>query len=165
MLTMTKKSIFYVLVFIFITGISLTTLSVKADNPSGMGLTYHSSTKVVDVRITHNVGDDPNYYIKSVTIKVNASIVKSETYTSQPNSGTFTYQYDNITANFGATSEATAICSIVGSATRSIILGGGSIVADGDPIIPGYIDFLLIIVASVVIIIPLIYKKTKRVIK
>jgi hypothetical protein len=169
MLLMTKKKIIFSFVSFFIVFISLTTLSVKANNPSGMSLNYNSSTKLLDVTITHNTGTDPTHYIQSVTVRVNGSIVKSETYTSQPNSGTFTYHYDNITANIGATIQATAICSIAGTITRSITLtdnsgdpNGDPVGPNGDPVIPGYLGILIITAACLAIVLPKIYKRTKK---
>ena len=160
---MKKKSILYLFLTIILVYISAYSINAKANTPSGMSLSYNSSTNVLDVTITHNTGVDPDHYIQSVRINVNASTVKTETYTSQPNSGTFTYQIDNITANEGATIQATATCSIAGSITRSIVIGSDSGDQNGDPQISGYFGIILIIAASAIIILPLINKKIKKV--
>ena len=162
---MNKKSIFYLFVIVIITGISINSINAKANNPPSMSLSYNSSTKVLGVTITHNTDNDPNHYIQSVRINVNASTVKTETYTSQPNSGTFTYQYDNITANSGATIEARAECSIAESITRSIVVGEDPGEQDGEPQIIGFIGIILIMVFFSTILLLIFNKEPKKVIK
>jgi hypothetical protein len=105
-----------------------------------MVLEYSTDLNELSVTITHSVGSDPSHYIKTVTIRVNGSIVDTHTYTSQPNPTTFTYKY-NITANTGAVIQTTAVCSISGSITRSITVGSST---NPNETIPGFIGFILL---------------------
>ncbi|MFW9867401.1 MAG: hypothetical protein ACFFEN_15000 [Candidatus Thorarchaeota archaeon] len=161
---MSRKSIVIGLSVFLLICISLTFSNAKANSPANMVLNYDSNTKMLNATITHNIGSIPNHYIESVTIRVNGSIVRIETYTSQPSPTTFTYQYDNITANNGATIQVLAVCSISGSITRSLVVGDGGNglpPTDGEPGIPGYLGVLLIMGFSVIILGMILRKKLR----
>jgi len=162
---MSRKTIFYLFIFFSVTFLSLTVPTVKANPITSITLNYNPSTEELNVTIIHNVANPSTHFIESVDIKVNTTLVRNEIYFSQPSTSTFTYQYDNITANDGATIEVTASCNISGPLAVSIIVGEGPGGQNGEPLIPGYLGLILIIVVSIVIFLPLIYKKIKMVYK
>jgi hypothetical protein len=155
---MNKKKILLCIIFFITISISLTSFNVRANSPAAISLEYNTTTGVLSVEITHNIGsDDPNtHYIESVEIKVNDVIVNTTIYSSQPTSSTFTYQY-NITAEVGDTIQVTAVCNIVGSITRSITVGSP---AGG---IPGYLGIVLILIISISLLGFIVKKKLKLV--
>ncbi|MFX1305450.1 MAG: hypothetical protein ACFFDG_01300 [Promethearchaeota archaeon] len=162
MLKITKKRFLYIFVIFFLASLFLISAKVTANYPSSMSLSYNSSTKVLDVTITHNIGSDsPNdHYIKLVEIKLNGSTIISQPYTSQPNTNTFTYQY-NMTAGDGAPVQVTATCNKFGDITRSIIIGDDSGNQNGSTEISGYLGFLIITSLALIVLLPLIYRKIK----
>ncbi|MHA1112627.1 MAG: hypothetical protein ACTSRE_16150 [Promethearchaeota archaeon] len=95
----------------------------RANSPSNMVLTYEASTATLNVTITHNVADESSHFIESVTIKVNDSIVETQTYTSQPTTSTFLYQYTNINATTGDVITVIAVCNISGQIEKSLTIG------------------------------------------
>jgi hypothetical protein len=155
---MSKKSLLYGLGLFLIICISLGILNVKAHPPTGMTLSYNSSIQQLSVTITHSVGSDPSHYIQTVEIDVNGTPALTTPYNSQPDPVSFTYQY-TIPADTGATIQVTAICSISGSITRSIIVGSDSTVT---PEISGYYGLLIIIGLSLITILISIKKKIKK---
>ena len=157
---MSKKSFLLGLSFFFIICLSITIIKVNANPPSDMSLSYDSGTDQLDVSITHLNGGSPGHYIENVTVRVNGSLVHSEAYTSQPSSTSFTYQYNSIVANIGATIHVWANCSLTGDIiTRTLIVGGNN----GSSInIPGYLGMWIILCAFMSILVPLIYKKIRE---
>ena len=95
-----------------------------------------------------------------MTIRVNGSIVNTSLYVSQP-SITFTYNYDNITANDGATIQVTVVCTISGPTNREIVVGGGT-TSNGDPAIPGYLGFMIFVAISILALLLLKYRRIRR---
>ncbi|MFX0000357.1 MAG: hypothetical protein ACFE9Q_09255 [Candidatus Hodarchaeota archaeon] len=158
---MAKKKIIYVLGVFLLFSIASTTLNAKAHPPSNMSLSYNSSTKVLSVTISHYVTDPLTHYVITVEIKVNGSTVKFETYSNQTSTSTFTYHYNNITANNGATIQVTATCSITGNFVRSLVVSEG-LTSDGQPAISGYFGLVLITITTSITILPIIYKKIKK---
>lgn len=160
---MPKKSILFGLSIFFVLFLTLTIIKVNANPISSMSLNYNSNTQQLDVSITHLTGGTPGHYIENVTIRVNGSIVHSEAYTSQPSPTSFTYQYNSIVANIGATIEVWANCSFTGDTiTRQLVVSGDNGTTSPDGAIPGYFGMWLIVIACVSIISFLIYKKIKK---
>lgn len=158
---MSRKSNFYMFLFFSATFLFLIAPNVNANPISTINLNYNSSTEELSVTITHIVSNPTTHYVNSVVIKVNGSTVKSEVYYSQPTASTFIYQYANITANDGATIEVTVSCNLSGpNPPVSIIIGDGG--QNGEPLIPGYLGLVLVIVASIIFCLPFIYKKSKK---
>lgn len=155
---MSKKSLIYGLGLFLIVCTSLNVLNATAHSPSSMSLSYNSSTQELSATITHSVGSDPSHYIQTVQINVNGTPTLTSPYGSQPDPVSFTYQY-TIAADTGATIQVTAICSISGSITRSIIVGSDS---TGTPQISGYFGLLVIIGLSMITLLILIKKRIKK---
>jgi len=160
---MSKRSILLGFSIFLMISICATILTVKAHTPSGMSLSYNSNTEVLSVTITHSVADNNTHYIESVVVKVNGSTVISDAYTSQPTKGTFTYLYNNVTANEGATILVTATCNIAGSVTRTLTVSDGTSPTNGEDglEIPGYFGIWIIIGFSLIAVLTQVRKKIK----
>lgn len=113
----TIKIVTPILILLFISMISLQAL---ANPPDNMILDYNVSTSELDVTITHPTLDPNTHYIYKIDIEVNGELILSEQYTSQP-SDTFTYTYTVMT-NEGDEISVTAICSLFGSLTKTLIV-------------------------------------------
>ena len=121
-----KNSLKFLIIGLFVTfmfSFSFITY-VQGHSPSGMSLTYHSNTEMLDVTITHSVSNLQTHYVDSIDIYINDILNHTEDYTSQP-SNTFTYFY-NINATIGETIKVTATCNQGGSITRSITVSNGT---------------------------------------
>ncbi len=161
---MLKKRILYLFLVFFFIVISAIIISVKANPISSVVIVYNSGTKQLDVTITHNNGGSSTHIVDEVNIKVNGSSVKTEFYANQP-SVTFTYNYDNLTADPGATIQVTAFCTISGAFSNSIVVPGGTNPngnGNGEPSIPGYLGLLIIVATSSLALLFIHYKKIKR---
>ncbi len=159
---MSKRSILLGLSIFMAIFLSFTAINVKANPPSNMSLSYNSSTDQLNATITHLTGGTPGHFIESVIIRVNGTIVHSETYGSQPSPTTFTYQYLNIIANIGTTIQVRANCSFTGDViTRTINLTGDNGISPGDSI-PGYLGIWIGLGISIGILAPLLYKKIRK---
>ncbi|MHA2398208.1 MAG: hypothetical protein ACXADU_04895 [Promethearchaeota archaeon] len=161
---MSKKNFFIGFSMLLVMILSITNINVRANPPSNMSLSYIADTDQLDVTITHLTGGTAGHFIENVTIRVNGSIVHSETYTSQPSPTTFTYQYTSIVANIGATINVWANCSLTGDIiTRQLTVTGGNGTTTPNGAIPGYLGIWMISIAVIGIIGLLIYKKIRKV--
>jgi len=79
-------------------GIGITNSSVKADAPITLDIAYHKEEQYVSVWFTHGVTDPSYHYVSLVTIEVNETLVRTETYTSQPTHNVWNYKYYGIVA-------------------------------------------------------------------
>jgi len=96
-------------------GIGITNSSVKADAPITLDIAYHLDEQYVSVWFTHGV-TDPNYhYVSLVTIQVNGTSVRNETYTSQPTHNVWNYKYYGIVAGDRADIRVNATCILGGT--------------------------------------------------
>ena len=160
MMKKSKKRFLLGLSLFFVVCLSMTLIKVQANPPSNMSLSYNSGTDQLDVSITHLTSNAPGHYIENVTIRVNGSLAYSEAYTSQPSPTSFTYQYDSIIANIGATIHVWANCSFTGDIiTRTLLVGGNN---GASPDIPGYFGMWMILGIMMSIMVPLIYKKIRK---
>jgi hypothetical protein len=94
---------------------------VQGHSPASMTLNYVAATETLEVTITHTVSNPSTHFVNLVEIRRDNVLNISEGYTSQPTSGTFSYNYI-INATAGQTLEAQATCIQGGSITRSIVL-------------------------------------------
>ncbi len=83
---------------------------VQGDAPNNVELEYDFDTEILNVTITHSVGDPEDHYINRVEITKNSIDQGTHTYTSQPDDYPFTYSY-SITADHGDILEAIAKCN------------------------------------------------------
>ncbi|MFW9822979.1 MAG: hypothetical protein ACFFE4_08600 [Candidatus Thorarchaeota archaeon] len=159
---MAKKSILIGLLVFFMLILSFTVIKASANPLSNMSLSYNTNTQQLDVTITHLTGGTPGHYTEHVIIRVNGSIVHSEAYTSQPNPSTFTYQYNSIVANVGATINVWANCSLTGDTiTRQLTVSDTNGTSSPDSTIPGYFALWVFLIACVITLTLLIYKKIR----
>ena len=155
---MSKRKFYYILILLFVVSATSQIDSVKAHPPSGIVLLYNSNTNKLNVTISHSVSDPNTHYVYSVVIEVNGTTTVSETYTSQPSSILFTYQY-NITANNGARIQASATCNQGGTVTECIVVGGGTCGTSNGSGIPGYSGLLLILGISIIALLFFVRRK------
>lgn len=119
-----KKIIYFLSIFLFITLASFSVANAKAHAPMYMDLAYDMDTDTMDVSFVHGV-TDPNYhYVKIVQIFINHSHtpIVNQSYSSQPTKNIFTYNY-NFVANFNATIEVIATCSLEGALVKEMHVG------------------------------------------
>jgi hypothetical protein len=155
-----KKKIFILLSIFLMIGVLSTSLNVRGHEPSNMSLSYNSNTEELTVSITHTVSNPNDHYIYRVRIWINASLINTSLYTSQPSTSSFSYVYD-IIANIGASIQVTADCNQGGSITRSITISETNGQTDGEPAIPGFLGLLVIVSITIFITTFTIIKKRK----
>lgn len=161
-----KKRFISIIAILFLICFISVSLNARAHSPSGMSLDYNSTEEKLSVSITHSVSDPNSHYIKSVVIKIDGNVIETKSYTTQPSSSSFTYEYE-LTVNEGSTIEVTAECSIAGSITRSLTLGddsssdNGTDGQDGDITIPGYFGLWIVIGVSFIISLAIFIRKLK----
>lgn len=96
-----------------------------ADPPQDVILAYDLNSQTLTVTITHYAPSQKmrSHYVESVEIKKNGVVVSTNTYTSQPDPATFTYNY-KVSAAKGDTLKVTATCSIRGNKkTATLTIG------------------------------------------
>jgi len=94
-----------------------------ANAPKNMTLEYDAASQTLSVTITHPSAFPSFHYIKTVVIKKNGNEVSNNKYENQPDMATYAYKY-NVAAAAGETLEVTATCSITGSKTATLTIGG-----------------------------------------
>ncbi|MHA2185386.1 MAG: hypothetical protein ACXAAI_10340 [Promethearchaeota archaeon] len=159
---MSKKKGF-IAIFLFLSiFIPLISSNVRAHPPEAMVLDYNLNTQALNVSIFHSVANPGSHYVNTVRVTVNGSTVVSEVYNSQPDPDLFSYTY-NFAASNGSRIEAVATCSVGGSIAACIIVGVGSCgQTGGGGQIPGYSRFLIITLITVLVVLPIIYRKLHR---
>ncbi|MFX0135737.1 MAG: hypothetical protein ACFFDN_18990 [Candidatus Hodarchaeota archaeon] len=154
---MSKKNIIFGLLIFLMIGITLNILSVKADAPITMTMTYDydrelggQQNQILSVWITHGVSDPNSHYIETVAIEVNGSLVLTVPYTSQPTHNMFEYHY-NVIANMDGVINVTATCIRGGSLSESLDVGHPHIIELGSfstALVPS-IAFTILVIALV----------------
>jgi len=154
---MSKRNIIFGFLIFLMVGITLNTLSVKADAPITMTMTYDydrelggQQNQTLGVWFTHGVSDPYSHYIVSVSIELNGSLVLTEYYTSQPTHNMFEYEY-NVIANMDGVINVTATCIRGGSLSESLEVGHPHIIELGSfstALVPS-IAFTILVIALV----------------
>jgi hypothetical protein len=108
---------------IAIAAVCLIVPSAAAHPPSAVSLSYNDLNRELNVTITHQVADAKTHYVKEVLVRVSGQDIATMAYTTQPLASPFTYTYP-LDARPGETIEATAVCSIAGSAKGTLIVPG-----------------------------------------
>ncbi|MHA2007326.1 MAG: hypothetical protein ACXABO_20835 [Promethearchaeota archaeon] len=157
---MSKKGVYLVLIIFFSVIITSVSINVKANPPQEMYLDYSTNTQVLNVTIVHAVDDPNSHYVQYIGVSINSTTIINQAYTSQPDPVIFSYVY-NITASNGDNIQAIATCNVGGSIAACIIVGSGLCPQTGGADIPGYLGFLLILTVSMLIVIPLVYRKIR----
>jgi len=113
--------------FILAVIVSIFVISIKIPNavshaPETIILSYDESTDKLDMYMTHPVEDPATHYINLVEIYVNAILIDTYPYTSQPDDEAITYQYD-LVAEDGDVILVKASCSETGFNTKEMTVG------------------------------------------
>lgn len=111
--------------------------SVQAHSPSNMTLAYDADAHTLTVTVFHAVADVNTHYIARIEIAKNGTAYTSRVYTSQE-SPSFMDDIFNVNATDGDILQATAYCSITGSITRQLTVGGTETTTSTTPAIPGF---------------------------
>ena len=136
--------------------------SVNAHSPSNLNLNYDSEIQDLEVTITHQVSNPNSHYIYNIEIRKNGDTYETFDYMSQPNSLSFTYNYE-VNATIDDVIKVTALCIQGGTITKQITvisnetLDNGSSSETDDTSTPGF--ELLIAILGITIIIILKRKK------
>jgi hypothetical protein len=154
---MSKRNIIFGLLIFLMIGITFNTLSVKADAPITMTMTYDydrelggQQNQTLGVWFTHGVSDPNSHYIVSVVIEVNGVLNLTEYYISQPTHNMFEYEY-NVIANMDDVINVTATCIRGGSLSESLEVGHPHIIELGSfstALVPS-IAFTILVIALV----------------
>lgn len=157
----TKKLIGLFSIFL-LTGIAFTSFNVSAHNPMHLDFDYDMDTDVLMVTFIHGVTDPSYHYVSSVEIKVNHSTVRTEFYTSQPTTNIFTYEFTGIIAEYNATIEVIAVCSIEGSYSGKLHVGIGYWEDKGSFASVTWPTILSTLLVAIIVILPGISQKLKK---
>jgi len=137
--------------------ILLCTISVNAHSPSSMTLTYDKASELLTVDITHQVSDPSSHYVNDIEITINGVSEIEESYSSQPSSS-FTYTFENMSAEEGDVIACSANCNQGGSITEQFTVGSDTTSgSDDDSATPGF--ELVLIFASVIAVLYFYQKK------
>lgn len=96
-------------------------LPAAAHPPSDLAVGYDPEQGILTVTVTHSVGDPSGHYINEVTVRTPGRVLKTSTYTSQPDRSTFSYTYE-IDGRSGDELTVTAGCNRFGSRSASITI-------------------------------------------
>ena len=97
-----KNKIFcFLSLFLFITIGSFFAINAKAHAPMHLNLDYDMDNDIFSVSFIHGVTDPDYHYVANVLVYINHSHTPTinETYTSQPSTNIWTYEY-NFVANY-----------------------------------------------------------------
>jgi len=132
-------------------------LNAVAHSPSNMALSYDSTTKELQVDISHQVSNPNTHYVENIVVKINGETSINQDYTSQSGSE-FSYTYEEIDASEGDVIEVTANCNQGGSISRDLTISSeGVSESDDDSSTPGF--ELLVFIISIIAIILFIKKR------
>ena len=156
------KSYKIITILLCFLSVILISQSVNAHSPSSMNLNYDSETQDLEVTITHQVSNPNSHYIYNIEIRKNGETYETFDYTSQPNSLSFTYNYD-VNATIDDVIKVTTLCIQGGTITKQITVTSNEIVddeenGDGETTTPGF----ELIIAILGIILLLILKRKKK---
>ena len=159
---MSRKKLIGILSIFLLTGIAFTTFNVSAHNPMHLDFDYNGDTDTLMVTFIHGVTDPSFHYVSKVEIKVNHSTVKTEFFTSQPTTNIFTYKFTGIIAEYNATIEVIATCSIEGSYSDELHVGIGYWEDKGSFASVTWPTILSTLLVAIVVILPGISQKLKK---
>lgn len=96
-----------------------------AHPPADAALTYDDQTGDLVVAITHQVDNPATHYVKQVTVRQGNAVLIDTSYTSQPDTSSFTYRY-NLPQLKGSSGEVTVDvqCSLFGFRSSTLVMSG-----------------------------------------
>ena len=104
--------------------LALLSIPVQAHPPSEVGLSFDQENQTLNMTILHKVSSPSGHYVSRIDIFKNDEKILSNEYTSQPSaSDPFTYSHA-VNATSGDMLKATAFCSIAGSRSGELTIGG-----------------------------------------
>ncbi len=120
-----KKASIIRIVALTLIGLTALCGSALAHPPAAAALTYDDQTGDLVVTITHPVDNPATHYVKQVTVRQGNTVLIDKSYTSQPDTSSFTYRY-NLPQLKGSSGEVTVDvqCSLFGSRSGSLIMSG-----------------------------------------
>ncbi len=122
-LTMERKSqLSFILISLFLI-VSLFASTITAHPPSGIELNYDQAKMMLEVTISHRVGNPNNHYVESVVVTRNGETVLEKEYSEQKDRSKFTYRYD-LSAENGDTFSVNAQCNRFGNVSGSMTVSG-----------------------------------------
>jgi len=158
--------IYLQIVFCFLI-LSNFTLLATSHGPQDLKLSYDTENASLTATFKHSVSDQSTHYVKTIVIKLNGTTLETLTYTSQPTTNEFSYEY-NITASVGDELYVSGTCSLGGTIYRTLIVvnstdPNGTNGNEDDSSIPGF-NLSTVLISSmgiIFIIFPFIKKKMK----
>ena len=171
---MKNKKLILCLQFVFcLLVLSNFTTLATSHTPDYLDLSYNRDTTTLTATFTHPVADPNIHYINSVEIKLNDIVVDTISYTSQPITDEFSYEY-SLSASEGDELIVTGICNQGGSIFNYLLIGNTTISEtsrslpddngnETDPTIPGF-NLSIVLISSmgiIFIVFPQIKKKMK----
>lgn len=94
---------------------------VLAHAPSEMTVTYHGSSHMLEVVITHQVSDTSTHFIKEIQIDKNGVFYNLSLYLTQPDKNVFRHNY-TVDAVSGDVFSVTAKCNQGGSRSAEVTI-------------------------------------------
>ncbi|MBS3749526.1 MAG: hypothetical protein KGY65_06385 [Candidatus Thermoplasmatota archaeon] len=152
-----KKLLIFQIILVF-SLLALGSMSVNAHSPSSMSLTYDKAGEMLTVDIMHQISNPSSHYVNTIEITINGVSEIEQSYTDQPSSS-FTYTYNDVSAEDGDVIEVTASCNQGGSITDQLTVSGDTTSgSDEDSETPG---FELVLVCASVIAVLFIFKRKR----
>jgi len=103
--------------------VSLGASTVTAHPPSSIELNYDRAEGVLEVTISHPVGNTSSHYVERVVVNRNGETVLEKDYSEQEGRSEFTYRY-SLAAQNGDTFSVNAECNRFGDLTESVTVEG-----------------------------------------
>ena len=97
--------------------------TVTAHPPSSIELNYDQAERVLEVTISHSVGNRSRHYVERVVVTRNGETVLEKNYSEQEGRSEFTYRY-SLAAKNGDTFSVNAKCNRFGDLTESLTVEG-----------------------------------------
>ena len=148
------KRLFLLISILLLLNIIFSSVIVSAHSPSDMSLSFDTSSKELQVEITHQVSDPNTHYVASIIISINGEIEIKREYESQ-SGNKFTYTFTELEAIEGNDIQVIADCNQGGSITKQLTVGSGEtpISEDEDDggSTPGF-EFLILMISLILIV-------------
>jgi len=117
-----KVQLLSVIISLFLI-VSLGASTVTAHPPSSIELSYDPAEGVLEVTISHRVGNTSSHYVEKVVVTRNGETVMEKNYSEQEGRSEFTYRY-SVAAQNGDTLSVNAKCNRFGDQTESLTVEG-----------------------------------------
>ncbi len=158
---MSIKKLIGLLSIFLVMGIAFSATSVNAHKPMHIDFNYDADNDILKLTFIHGVTDPTFHYVASIEIQINdTTFGPVHTYTSQPTTNIFTYEYAGIDVSPVDDVKAIAICSLEGSTTMHLVWAywedKGSF---SSVVVPTLISTILV---AIIVLLPGISQKLKK---